>query len=217
MAVKESDAGSAIKCRCGRRVEVPLLEEFEQNPNLLSAPTLEARILRLVAAEELPEMGRCACCDAPESLSVWRAFLDCERSSVHVEGGLRLIYVPFLFWMLWEEKRRVEVRGHDTVVPAPICMCDECQRGLREPTVSFAMLLPLLLIPIGLAAAFLHLVTGVVLVGCGIFGGLIWAALWYFWTIQSHQKRLKQILARVPVYRQMMASYPYATVVMPST
>lgn len=44
--VAEGDAGSAVKCVCGRRVEVPLLEEFHERPDLISATTLEARILR---------------------------------------------------------------------------------------------------------------------------------------------------------------------------
>lgn len=211
LPVRPEDAGSAVKCACGRRVEVPLLEEFQQRPDLLSATTVESRIGRLVLAGELPVVGRCARCDAA-STEVLAAWLDCERSSVHSEGGFRFIYIPFLFWMTWQEEARIEVRGHDTAVPAPICVCGPCQEQLRQRRRLSFIWLPMLLIPVACVAAYFYLLAGLGVAGFALLAGILWAYLRRGAAIRERQRDLKEVANQVPVYRQMLASYPDAVV-----
>jgi hypothetical protein len=194
---------------------VPLAEEFQQRPDLLSATNLEDRIKRLVGVSELPVMGRCLRCGVANSSDVLSTRLDCERSTVHREGGLRFLYIPFLFWMLWEEEERVEVRGHDTNVPAPVCVCGPCQQSLRERKKSLYMWLPLLLIPLGSIAAFFHLFAGLSIIAAGVVIGFVWIHIWQVMASRAHQNTLKNLLCQIPVYRQMLASYPHAFVVLP--
>jgi hypothetical protein len=62
LPVVARDVGAAIHCPCGRRVVVPLLEEFRDHPVLLSAPTVERRVRRLVAEGVLPSTDACLRC-----------------------------------------------------------------------------------------------------------------------------------------------------------
>src|SRR5262249_12644933 len=138
-----------------------------------------------------------------------------ERASVHEEGGLRFIYIPFFFWMWWQEETQIVVRGNDTVVRAPICICDRCQRELREQKRSWSWIVPALLIPAGWGTAFFHLGAGLGLLAAGVLTVLTWIALSRRLAFKAKQKALKNLVSRVPVYRQMLASYPYAVVVVP--
>lgn len=212
IGVLENDAGLSVTCVCGRRVEVPLLEEFQNNSDLLSATTVENRILRLVRAGDLPITGACACCGDVNDTAVVRAILDCERSSVRHRSGISVLWIPGLFtvWTVREEKP--EVFGNDTTVPAPICMCAACQRQVQRFRPSY------FLEPIGFAlilggvAAVLHWFVGVVIMIVTLIVGWFFAPGRVYW---ARQRELKDVLGRVPVYRQMLAGYPYAIVIVP--
>ena len=216
LPIQLADAGSATKCSCGRRVEVPLLEEFEACADLLSATTVEARIFRLVATGDLPALGQCLECEAAGTRKVLRAVLDCERYTTHSEGGLRFLYIPFLFWAVWTEERRVEVRGHDTIVPAPVCVCGPCQKRLRQRRGLPLTWILLAIFPMACILAFFHLAAGVLVAFAGLLVGLPVFGLLRFLAHRRQQRSLRDLLRRVPVYRQMLDSYPGAVVVMPS-
>jgi hypothetical protein len=212
LPVQESDAGRSIGCSsCGRRLEVPLLEEFQEKPDLISCGTVEDRIGMLISAGEIPRVGKCGHCGEYTN-SVIDAKLDCERYTAHHEGGMRFIYIPGLFWATWHEKETVEIHGHDTVVPAPLCLCTECQIKLRAPTSKFCIVLAVFLV-LATLALFLHYIAALALVVVGIVA----TALTRRGEVRARQRVLKGILGQTPVYRQMLKSYPYAIVVFPPT
>src|SRR5687767_5836821 len=86
LPVAQDDAGSSRACACGRRVVVPLLDEFRDHPVLLSAATVERRVQRLIAAGVLPSTKYCLGCGSVAA-QVVNAALECERSTERTEGG----------------------------------------------------------------------------------------------------------------------------------
>src|SRR5437660_1576113 len=89
LPVEESDAGSSLTCSCGRTVVVPLLEEFQVRPVLLSAASLQRRVQRLVAEGELPIVSACARCGDVRTAQVVRVDLVCEKFWTRSSGGPR--------------------------------------------------------------------------------------------------------------------------------
>ncbi len=223
LPVEASAAGTAITCPCGGRVVVPLLEEFRVRPHLLSAASIERRVRRLIAAGELPAADTCACCGA-EQAEVVRIELECERYTARAYGGERFLILPvfsFVFWMTWREEERVEVRGRDTDVPAPVCLCALCKsRFYRRAGWAYPALTALAVAAGGLVALALFLgelpVYLDVLAGLGVvLIGLLGLALWRRRDFQSRQRQLKALLSQVPLYRQVLERYRNALVVLP--
>jgi hypothetical protein len=215
--VKASEAGCAVKCPCGRRVEVPLLEEFRDHSDLLSSTTVESRILRLVAEKELPRIGLCEKCGDRNSREVVSAKLDCERATVSHHGGLSFLYIPFLFWMFWQEEERIEIRGHDTRVPAPISLCRPCHVRLceRPGSLKIGIGLAILFISFGILVGYFNVAAGIGVVATGLLGSFAGVSVGRYVAFRARERALKNLLSQVPVYRQMLVTYPDATVIFP--
>jgi hypothetical protein len=214
LPVKASEAGSELSCSCGRRVVVPLLEEFRDRPTLLSAATVERRVRRLIAEGELPPAGNCMRCGDVNTAEVVLINLECERYTARAHGGLRFLVLPFfsvLFWMWWREEERVEIRGRDTDVPAPVCLCETCRSCFRGGAGYAYLGLVALVVALAAVVGYLNLAAGVGVAVAGLLGLALWRRL-AFW---SRQRGLKGLLRQIPVYRQVLASYPKAVVVMP--
>jgi hypothetical protein len=213
LPIAEGDAGSVLTCSCGRRVVVPLLEEFCDHPVLLSAATVERRVRRLIAEGVLPSTEACLRCGdgVAEPVGI---DLQCERYTTRASGGQRFLIIPLLWglvWASWREPERLEIRGRDTDVPAPVGLCAVCQRQLRVPAASWYLLL-----------------TALLLVACGIVGyfnvgagigvavvGMVLLVVTRRLALRSWQTGLRALLRKVPVYRQVLERYPRAVVVMP--
>jgi hypothetical protein len=82
-----ADAVAPLRCACGRFVIIPSTEEFDGKRVLISAATLERRIGRLLAAEQLPPHCECAWCGAPEAEPI-DIRLVCERSGARTKACL---------------------------------------------------------------------------------------------------------------------------------
>src|SRR5207253_2316210 len=110
----------------------------------------------------------------------------------------------------WWEEERVEIRGRDTDVAAPICLCAECCRQLRGPARSGSGFLAVALLAVSGLLAYFHLVSGV---GLAVFGLalLVW---WRRRVSRRRQRALKGLLRKVPAYRQILEQYPWAVVIM---
>jgi hypothetical protein len=207
LPVKEGDAGSSLSCSCGRKVVVPLLEEFQNRPLLLSAASVERRVQRLVAEGELPADDACARCGEVRATEVVETCLECEKSRTRTYGGFRFLIFPG-FWVWWHEERRVEVRGRDTVVPVPLCLCRECGSRLGGPNRGASLAVVVSVLTVSALLTYFGVALGV---GVGAAGLALW-----FWqkrrAWQRRQRELKSLLRHVPVYRQLLDKYPYATV-----
>jgi hypothetical protein len=208
--VAASDAASSVSCSCGRRVVVPTLAEFRDRPVLLSAATIERRVQRMIAEGELPVRGGCGQCGEPKMVELVNATLMCERYSTHVYGGFRFLILPyFLVW--WTEESGVEIRGRDTDVPAPFHACPECRRQLSSPKGWVTIVVVASIIAIGSMLSFLDPLIGI--------SALVLAlATIYLSRIVAQKRRqrvLKELLRKVPLYRQVLDRYPRALVIMP--
>jgi hypothetical protein len=72
------------------------------------------------------------------------------------------------------------------------------------------------LIPVGGMTVYFHVAAGLGIAAVGLVTGFLWLSLWQFMATRAHQKALKKVMGQVPVYRQMLASYPAAMVVISS-
>lgn len=210
-------ATTSLRCSCGRSVIVSLVEEFDGRSVVLSAATLERRIRRLIAVEQLPPHRECAWCGSThaEPLDVR---LVCEQTRSRVTGGFRFLRIPGLFWMFWREEERVENFGRENTVPVPLCACEMCARHVREPLRSNPMLLLTVVGIIALSAlvGYLSPITGALVAMLSLIGlsvGLGWRR---FSTAARWQENLKSKLRQVSVYRQLLLEYPDAVVNLPS-
>lgn len=214
LAVQPSDAGGALKCSCGRRVEVPLLEEFDGRSSLPSAPTIEHRIALLIADGELPRRAGCAQCGNSNSAEQVDPKLDCERYNAYVHGGDRFIILPFfsfIFWAWWREDKRLEIVGRDTIITAPLCLCDKCRNWLRAQSGWLYFACAGLAIAFGGIIGYFDWVIGL----AAALMGLLAVAVWRRLVFTSRQKKLKSLLCEVPVYRQVLTRFPSALVIVP--
>lgn len=214
IGVVPGQAGNAVSCGCGRRVVVPLLDEFRERPDLLSATTIERRIDRLLVAGELPPTGECARCGEVGAEDVVRIRLDCERYTARSGGGERFLVLPLvslLVWVWWREEEWVEIRGRDTDVAAPLCLCTLCRRYFRgRPGWAYSGLAGLA-VAAGFLAGLADVVCGIGVGMAGVFGVALWRGLGK----RSRQREVKRLLSRVPAYRQVLARYPRAAAVLP--
>jgi hypothetical protein len=188
-----------------------LLEEFQDRPLLLSAATLERRVRRLIAEGELPITDACIRCGEVKAVQVVNLHLECERYTAHAHGGLRFLLLPW-FRVVWWEEEWVEIRGRDTDVPTPVCLCAECRRLLRGPAGSVYLLLAALLLIVSGLVGYFHVLAGVGLaaVGLALLG-------WHRLHVSGRRQRaLKGLLRKVPVYRQVLERYPRAVVIVPN-
>jgi hypothetical protein len=213
LSVVESNAGSALNCSCGRRVVVPLLEEFQDHPVLLSAATVERRVRRLIAEGVLPSTEACLRCGDVTAQPVG-LHLQCERYTARTSGGQRFLLIPLLWgfvWASWREPERLEIRGRDTDVPAPVSLCATCRSQLRAPAASRQVVLTALLLAASGVVGYFHLVAGVSLAVAGLALLVVVRRL----ALRGWQGALKGLLRKVPVYRQVLGRYPSALVVLP--
>jgi hypothetical protein len=212
--VTETDAGSKLLCPCGFTVIVPLLEEFENRPVLLSAATVPRRIRRLIAEGELPGTTGCLQCHDTKTRGIINVAVECEKMRTRVSGGDRFYLFPVIIGWLWiyrEEEQWVELIGQDTTWSLPICLCPDCYRQLGPLRNRLYLLGAALLVAFSVPLIYLHVVLGVTL-------GLV-SLLVLFWlrsrAAKRQQNRLKNLLQRVPVYGQLLKQYPHAVLVLP--
>jgi hypothetical protein len=203
---------------------VPLLEEFRDRPDLLSAASIERRVRRLIAAGELPPTGCCVRCGEGNTAEVVPVELECERYTARAYGGERFLVLPLfplLLWVRWQEEERVEIHGRDTDVPAPVCLCQRCRLHFRRRSGWADLGLAALVLALGGVAALVMVQGGVAVAfawatGLGVaVAGVVGLAFWRWLAFRSRQRQLKHVLCRVPVYRQVLARYRQAVVVVP--
>jgi heme exporter protein D len=211
LPVTADDAGSRLSCPCGRKVVVPLKEEFAKADVLPSAPTPELRLRRLLREGALPRLDACALCRKGRPRRV-DFYLDCERSRVRTSGGFRFLIIPFLWHIVyWTEEVRVERIGRDTCLPAPLALCPACLEQVRRFPVEGSLLLFGVLTAVSAALFFLDVWLGIGMTVLTLLGVFVKVA----WDRRSRQRGLRELLRKEPVYRQVLDRYPNATVLVP--
>jgi hypothetical protein len=174
--------------------------------------TIERRIPRLIAAGELPPSDGCARCGPAGTADFTPIRLECERYTARSGGGERFLVFPLfsaLLWVWWREEQWVEIHGRDIDVRAPLCLCEQCRRHLRGRSGAAYRLIGALAIALGVLFGIANVGAGIAVAAVGILGVLLWRWL----ARRTRQRQLKQLLRRVPVYRQVLADYPNTVVV----
>ena len=143
--VGAGDAGSSLKCGCGRTVEVPALHELRSGAGESLSPLDHLRGLLLTG--QLPGTRECARCRRQTNGRMHVAIV-CER--VPGDGGtsqaevLGCLLVPLLGWfmalMIFVGLRsRRRQFGDEVSVLVPLPLCDECRGDVTDATLPMAL------------------------------------------------------------------------------
>ncbi len=140
LTVPEAQAGTQVRCPCGRAVPVPSLLELRKLADLpLASPELVVE--RLLAAGMLPEETACVLCGV-ETEGRCHFWTRCERAVVR-RGGFFLHPITLLTALLGLmvfSSRRDEEYGRDRLFRLPLRVCSGCRPGLRNEEAAKAAL-----------------------------------------------------------------------------
>lgn len=199
--IHEGQAGHRLQCRCGRTLEIPSLHVLRRRAGLSPMRINAAkRIEELVQAGELPEGDRCVCC-FDETQEVLRAWAICEQITVITEemrvGGLTVT------------EREVARHGRSVAPPVPIRMCSACQRHiLGWVAYVWPCLAAVLFATVGVVfLVFEQLAPGVAFVAVAAVSAIVGV----IWITRRQQQTLKDLLCKTPIYKELLAKYPHAT------
>jgi hypothetical protein len=218
--VIENQMGRAITCSCGRRVEVPLLDEFLVKPDLLSNTTIDRRLARMIQDGALPPAEHCAACETSSGLQIVQFEANCEWMTNNENSNnftnaviflfIFLIFLPVGHIMLsfGSATGEVEILGRDTVHNLPLCLCHNCINNYSSLSSRWYWVGGLLLLFIAVLLCMINLYVAIATGSISIWFILIARA----WAYRSRQRFLKTILSQVPIYRQLLKVYPGAII-----
>jgi hypothetical protein len=204
-------AGVRLTCECGRSVVVPSRGELREQAGLPAYEVSPVQLIeRMLVMGDLPPPGGCVRCGDPDA-DVLDAVAECERVTHGDEPDdpsgkyllLGLLFGVFGVFMAKAGEGVTEVLN----VSVPVRACRRCRP---------------LAIPVALPAL-LRVLAGVLLAGLGaiitwpLLGALLLVgAAGVVWSARKvggwRQTGIKQLLARVPVYRRLLEKYPFADV-----
>lgn len=211
--VSEGSAGASTTCQCGRIVQVPSLARLRSIVGMSAfdiGPEFEIQHQFASRALPLPGCLLCGSHDATPTCFV----ANCEQLYNKHSGGiswvmtfLSLLVLP-ASWVFMTESPTTEIHGRDTVIPLPVCVCEQCRtRQFRAPPVSLLKWSGLLSFLFGLCLFLVDWTFAIAMLACGLSLRICASALY-----QRHQGFLKRSLERVPVYKQLFKKYPDAIV-----
>lgn len=134
--VTSADAGSSLRCGCGRAVEVPPLHRLRASAGQ-AALSADMQLRMMLQSGELPGTNECVRCYCPTGNAA-RVVIECERADVQPvyrrEFPTAGCLLGFLFGGI--VYRRVHqgdrVRGHDVVFTVPLRVCEVCESEIRS-------------------------------------------------------------------------------------
>ena len=143
LAVIATDAGTDMRCECGRLVSVPILSQLRATirPRAYEAGTID-KINRMIRDGQLPPGDRCMICGVTTSDAL-DVHVQCESAWVKGPGNTRFLLVAlgilfFPFWILWvflgrellgEERKEL---GCERSACAPLRICTKHGDELRR-------------------------------------------------------------------------------------
>ena len=136
--VTAADAGSSLRCGCGRAVEVPPLHQLRASAGQAAlSPVVEVRSLLLRG--QLPATRDCACCHR-ETDGLLRVSVECERpivknSTSKAEWLAGCLLFGWLGALVMFRSREPIVHGEEVVLTVPVRVCDACRDTLADPGI----------------------------------------------------------------------------------
>ncbi len=209
--VSEGAAGSRFDCSCGQSIAVPSLTDLRVQAGLPpQAPNPTAAIPFMVADGELPTMTACARCAGATDDTV-TVTVECEIASGNEPSGIAAVFLflVFGFWVLLLRTRKVDrpQLGDSRIVHCPLRMCQVCQRQMARNAGRWRWM------------AAIQVVIGLVILVWSDWGALLFlgAAITFVWEMVARQRQrtaLKSLLAREPIYEQLLDDFPHANVLL---
>jgi hypothetical protein len=138
-AVSAADAGTSLRCACGRTLDVPALHQLRIAAGQQAlAPAVQVRSLLL--RDELPGTRECACCHR-ETDHLARVSVVCERviTKTRASPTATLLGCFFFGWigalLAWLVSRTEPVAqyGEDISFVLPLRVCSVCDHELTTP------------------------------------------------------------------------------------
>lgn len=218
--VPPANMGKRRACpSCGFVVLMPRLDEFEEAPVRETYQTVLKKVATRIEEGLLPGEEDCQGCGTPtdRQVNVW---VECESSREETVGGtgpwailsllFGLLLLPFLpFIIFFRHQPGVSViRGRDTNIRIPVCLCEPCQRRMTAPRFWPALLVAVLglalAVVVGLLAGWWWVV--VVLVTLSAAGLLLQT------TRRRWVEEGRDLLRAVPDYEELLQTYRSAEV-----
>jgi hypothetical protein len=145
--VSAADAGSVLRCGCGRAVDVPplhLLRTAAGQQGVSPSVQIQGMLLK----NELPGTRDCACCHRDTDHLI-RVSVVCERvittapaaRGAALAGCLFTGWVGLLAGLMMEGGARPQQHGTDVSFTLPVCACEVCARDLTTAAALRAALL----------------------------------------------------------------------------
>jgi hypothetical protein len=134
--VTAADAGSSLRCGCGRAVEVPPLHRLRTSAGQ-TALSADMQLRAMLQRGELPGTDECVRCHRPTGNAV-RVVIECERAetkSVYSREGQAtgcLLGLLFGWIVIRSPDREDRVVGHDVVFAVPLRICEVCESEIRS-------------------------------------------------------------------------------------
>lgn len=209
IAVSASSAGLDLKCQCGRMVSVPSLAALRRRAGL---PPVDLgpdfRIDQMLHSGELPP-AECIVC-GHQDCNLTPFFADCERQYVKRKSGFAVgVGIGPLFVPIASREGSVECHGRDLIVPLPVKVCEHCHRTIPRPTTARGVGISAA-VGIGLSILCMFVVHWSVAIAFLIISAALFIASKIL--PRTRQKALRQMLKKVPVYAELLETYPDATI-----
>ncbi len=148
-AIREIQAGSQIRCSCGRSVDVPSLGNLRQLAGKEAYVTNPAEAIRKSVAQGIEPAGNsCLVCGSDVS-NTYRCVAECERSltkdAQNNENSLvrflarliSVILIPKLLVIYLFSRPAAnsepQVFGHDVAVEFQLPVCEQCAQAGHDP------------------------------------------------------------------------------------
>lgn len=153
--VGAADAGSSLRCACGRTVDVPPLHQLRASVGE-EALSPAVRIQSLLLAGQLPGTNLCAVCSATTSKRVVIG-IECERGELKpgpasrttagigclfgmAIGGLGGLFAGNRVMQSSNDPAGARYVGQDVAFELPLPVCTGCRSGLNERATLVAAL-----------------------------------------------------------------------------
>ena len=218
--VSEGAAGARVHCNCGLIVEVPSLGALRTSMGLPAVDIpLEIDVWSKLESGELPPPGCIGCGVVAKQISY---VAECEQiyeqtshdkwpllQGIVFAMGLLANSLVFAYRINGQDETVTTIHGREVNIPVPVHCCESCRDTIvRKPSNDVLKQVCTLLMWAGIISLLLYYYfIGAVALAAGI-------ALQSVASNQNanYQRRLKELLSRVPYYKRVFEKYPFAKV-----
>lgn len=212
LVVRHTEAGSKIKCDCGKEIDVHRLAELRRNAGsdgIVRNPV--EQVLAKINTNELPNK-ECVVCGTPAEHHV-QLFAECELGKTKTTGGFdwgllfATLFLPISIFSWRSEEHEYE--GRDTVVPVPLTFCSACE--YQAPSFRHFPFIKWVRILLLVAAIITFVTNHPLWIAFSI--GFVCTGITEFILSMWNRSNATKLLRRVPEYSVLLDEYPDASII----